>query len=138
MLKANSKYPLHQDVLMNQIIWNNSDVKCNNKVLMFHKWKDAGIVYLGDVVINNRFMNLTELRQIVQCPRNVFNLQKLLTAISKAWKILISKNKFDSNIPESNLMFRMGKNIKHIATLSIKQIHRLLMNMGYESICIKY
>ena len=50
---------------MNQIIWNNSDVKCNNKVLMFHKWKDAGIVSLSDVVINNRFMNLTELRQIV-------------------------------------------------------------------------
>ena len=50
---------------MNQIIWNNKDGKCNNKVLMFYKWKDGGIVYLGDVVINNRFMNLTELRQIV-------------------------------------------------------------------------
>ena len=122
---------------MNQIIWNNSDVKCNNKVLMFHKWKDAGIVYLSDVVINNRFVNVTELRQIVQCPRNVFNLQKLLTAI-QAWKILISKNKFDSNNPESYLLFRMGKNTKHIATLSTKQIYRLLMKMGHEPICIKY
>ena len=30
-------------------------------------------------------------------------------------------------------MFRMGKNIKHIATLSTKQIYRLLMKMGYEN-----
>ena len=123
---------------MNQIIWKNSDVKCNNNILMFHKWKDASILYLSDVVINNRFMNLTELRQNVQCPSSVFNLQKLLTAIRKAWKILISENKFDSNIPESNLMFRMGKNIKHIATLSTKQIYGLLVKMGYEPICIKY
>ena len=31
----------------------------------------------------------------------------------------------------------MGKNIKHIATLSTKQIYRLLMKMGYEPIYIK-
>ena len=73
----------NQDALVNQIIWNNSDVKCNNKLLMFQKWKDAGIVYLSDVVIGNRLMNLNELLQIVQCPRNVFTLQKLLTAIPK-------------------------------------------------------
>ena len=41
---------------MNQIIWNNSNVMCNNKILMIHKRKD-GIVYLSDAVINNRFMN---------------------------------------------------------------------------------
>ena len=64
---------------MNQIIWNNIDVKCNNKISMFQIWKDAGIVYLSDVVINNRFMNLTDLKTIVRCPRNVFSLQKLLT-----------------------------------------------------------
>ena len=75
----------------------------NDKIIMFQKWKDAGSVYLSDVVINNRFMNLTELRQIVLCPKYVFNSQKLLPAVPKAWKILISKNKFDSNVPESNL-----------------------------------
>ena len=59
-------------------------------IVIFKNWKDAGIVYLTDVVINNRFMNLTELRQIVRCPF-FFNLQKLLSAIPKAWNILISK-----------------------------------------------
>ena len=47
---------------MNQIICNNSDVKCNNKILMLKKkWKDASIVYMGDVASNNRFMSLIEL-----------------------------------------------------------------------------
>ena len=76
MFKENNKNPSNQDVLMNQIIWNNNDVKCNNQILMFKKQKDAGIVYLSDVVINKRFMNLTDLIKIVRCPRDVFNLQK--------------------------------------------------------------
>ena len=80
-------------VLQNQIIWNNSDIKFRNKLLMFKKWKDAGIVYLSDLVISNRFINLTELRQLVRCPNNVFNLQKLLTAITQKWKMLNLKNK---------------------------------------------
>ena len=32
---------------------------------MFKKWKDAGIVHLFDVEIDNLFMNITELTQIV-------------------------------------------------------------------------
>ena len=59
-----------------------------------------------------------------------------ISAIPKTWKILISKSKFDSNIPESNLTFRMGKDIGliHISTLSTKRICRLLMKMENEPI----
>ena len=137
-LKENNKCSSNRDVLVNQIIWNNSDVKCNNKLLMFQKWKDAGIVYLSDVVIGNRLINLNELLQIVQCPRNIFNLQKLLTAIPKEWKSLISKNKFDFNIPECDLEFCMGKNRIHISNLSTKQIYGLLMKIEREPICVQY
>ena len=137
-LKENNKCSSNRDVLVNQIIWNNSDVKCNNKLLMFQKWKDAGIVYLSDVVIGNRLINLNELLQIVQCPRNIFNLQKILTAIPKEWKSLISKNKFDFNIPECDLEFCMGKNRIHISNLSTKQIYGLLMKIEREPICVQY
>ena len=68
---------------MNQIIWNNSDVKCNNKILMLKKWKDAGIVYMSDVASNNRFMNLTELRQIVRCPRKCLQFAKTIISHTK-------------------------------------------------------
>ena len=56
-------------------------------------------MYLSDVVISNLLMNLTELNQIVKCPRNGFNLKKknIKSNISKEWMISISK-KFDVNI----------------------------------------
>ena len=38
-LKENNKCSSNQDVLVTQIIWNNSDVKCNNKLLMFQNGK---------------------------------------------------------------------------------------------------
>ena len=49
------------------------------------------------------------------------------------------KNKFDSNILESNFTFLWAKIILiHISALSIEQIYRLLMKIKNESICIKY
>ena len=42
------------------------------EIVRVKTWQDAGIVYPIDVVIYDRFLNLTELRQFVQFPRNVF------------------------------------------------------------------
>ena len=35
VLKENNKNPSNQDVLTNQMMWNNSDVKCKNQILVF-------------------------------------------------------------------------------------------------------
>ena len=59
-------------VLEDQIIWYNNNIKFRNKLLMFKKWKDAGIMYLSDIVTNNRFISLFELRQIFQRVQMMF------------------------------------------------------------------
>ena len=88
LLKEKNNYTSIQDVqvLDDQIIWYNSNIKFRNKLLMFKKWKDAGIMYLSDIVVNNRFINVIELREMIRCPNDVFNLQTILTAIPKNGK----------------------------------------------------
>ena len=69
---------------------------------MFKKWKDAGFMFMSDIVVNNRFVNLIELRQLFRCPNYVFDFQKILTAIPRHWKTLISNNHIDFKIPKNN------------------------------------
>ena len=44
--------------------------KC--EILYYKKWINAGIIYLHDIVIDNRFINLTELSKKIKCPTNIF------------------------------------------------------------------
>ncbi len=94
--------------LEDQIIWYNSNVKFRNKLLMFKKWKDAGIMFLSDIVVNNRFVNLIELGQLVRCPNYLFDFQKILTAIPRHWKTLISNNYRFQNSKEQLSFLQSG------------------------------
>ena len=67
-----------------------------------------------------KIINLRRLAAMSEVPGDGY-IPGCIFGVPKAWKIFLSRNKFDSNIPESNLKFRTGKNIMY-TTLSTKQI----------------
>ena len=75
----------------NDILWANDDVRYKGKMLFYTKWIKAGIVYLHEIVIGDRFIYITELSNKINCPTNMFKLHKLLVAIPDKWKSEVKK-----------------------------------------------
>ena len=46
--------------------------KIKAKMLYHTKWINAGIVYLHDIAMENRFINITESSRQIKCPTNLF------------------------------------------------------------------
>ena len=126
------------DKLDNQIIWCNSNIKLNNNVILSDRWKDAGILYLSDIIMNDRLISLAEINQIIKCPENIFTLQKIITALPRHWKMLISNKKVDLRIPKNHFMFTVGKKEIHISNLSTKHIYKTLLKSVNTPMCVNY
>ena len=50
------------------IIWCNTNVRHKGKVLHFGEWIKAGIIYMKDIVADDRILNLSEIEQIIRHP----------------------------------------------------------------------
>ena len=61
-----------QGVHRNDLLWGNNHVRYKGKMLYYKKWIQAGIVYLHDIVIGDRFINIAELSKKINCPTNMF------------------------------------------------------------------
>ena len=82
----NNKNRNVSNVSKNTIIWCNANVRHRGKVLLFEEWIKAGIIYMKDIIVNDRFLNLGELANVVKSPLILFSLHKLINAIPKKWK----------------------------------------------------
>ena len=51
-------------VYKNDILWGNDNVGYKGEMLYYTKWISAGIIYLHDILIDNRFGNLWPIYQV--------------------------------------------------------------------------
>ena len=107
-------------------------------MLYYAKWIKAGIVYLHDIVIGDRFINITELSNKINCLTNMFKLHKLLVAIPDKWKSEVKKKNVCLNEKKSCTIFNVKSNLKHIGILQTKEIYKMLYTHPEEPFCIKY
>ena len=83
------------------------------EMLYYTKWISAGIIYLHDIVIDNRFINLSELSKKIKCPTNVFKFQKFFSAIPDKWK-RVEKNQTNKQNKTKNKKRLSSQEKKHV------------------------
>jgi len=106
------------------ILWGNRNIKYNGSPLFYTKWINAGIIYLKDIVIGNRFINMTELTNIIKCPTNFAKLGKLLNTIPREWRLKVKNNDVCSG--KECTMFNINEKKKHMSVLQTKDVYKML------------
>ena len=92
--------PEHIDEISNQIIWYNSHVKVNNKVIFWKEWYDRGIVQIKDLIIENKVMTARELEFVYGLRIDTMKYNSLISAIPRRWKKVINRSQSDVNTLE--------------------------------------
>ncbi len=104
-----------QDIL-EQSIWINKDIIINNKCIFWKSWKNAGILYINDIInkANGHFLTHKELQKKCNIKTNQILTLQIYSSIPKDW-IKILKEKVYSS-PLTNIQNRIeinnSKNIK--------------------------
>ena len=74
--------------ILNEVIWNNSNIRFQNKILMFPKWQRAGIVKLKHIIDRNgQWKSPNDLSTLIGLQPMMFNFQfsKIKKAIPSQW-----------------------------------------------------
>ena len=74
-----------------EMIWLNCDIKFKGKALLYKNWIKSGILFLGDIVIGNRFLTVKELKDklIYYDGRWLSEYAKIRAAIQQRWRRII-------------------------------------------------
>ena len=115
------------------ILWGNDNVRYKGEMLYYTKWINADIIYLLDIVTDNRLINLTELSKKIKCPSNIFKFHKLLSAIPENWKRVAKNNNLCSQEKTPCTMFNVNNKLKHICALKTKDIYEMLNTYSEEA-----
>ena len=143
--------------ILNQPIWNNSNILKQNKPLYYEHWLNKGVIYLQHLVQDKRFLTFTELKGKYNLERKEFlNYHTLISAIPHDWKTKIKDedfstetvnkpfliNKVLSLVKPNKLLYntqidKLGKNIKaHLKwethfqeeQINWKEVHKIPFN----------
>jgi hypothetical protein len=91
--------PIHYSDFKNQIIWNNRFIKLPEgptksskvtKTLFWKKFYKAGIIRVGDLFIQNKFVNMVQLYRVYTIKTNFLHLHMLQKALPAEWLKSIS------------------------------------------------
>ena len=125
-------------VYKNEILWGNDKVRYKGKMLYYTNWINVGIMYLPDIVVGDRFINITELSRKLKSPTNILKLHKLLVSIPDKWKSEVKKKNVCLNEKESCTFFTIKNKLKHIGILQTKEIYKMLSTHLEKASCIEY
>ena len=113
-----------------QIIWNNSNIRFQNEVLLYRKWQTAGIVKVKHVFKNGRWMDPVHLNSFVGNQQLMFNFEfaKIKKAFPSQWiHALRNNNKRADDPKESSLIEIATGDLIDVNTTNVKQYYSLLV-----------
>ena len=73
----------------NEVIWNNSNIRVDNKTIIFKNWQQSGIKYVKDTFDNDRqrFYTFAALKEKFDLPSSDFlKYLSILNSLPNAWK----------------------------------------------------
>ena len=83
--KYNSHTPANRSEIVNQIIWYNSHIKCDKKVLFIKGSYEAGLITISQLILpNGQFMPINIICAMFSL--SVMECNSILSAIPKHWK----------------------------------------------------
>ena len=112
-------------VIHKEIIWNNSQIKCNNKVLFYVDWFEKGIKFI-EHIYDFRFRKFHTIEQL----QNLYNISEndflkyynIVSNITKEWKNKLKDENYN-NVPKET------SKALHIVTKQKGSINKSLYNL---------
>jgi len=78
--------PLNGEDIRNQNLWFNSLIKINKKLVFHRSWYISGIETIQDLLVDNRFLTVDEIKQRYGINLNFLQLWSIHSAIPTSWK----------------------------------------------------
>ena len=74
--------------MYNQAIWNNDIIRFKGDVFLSKEWISGGVVYVGDLFIDDLYMTLDQLVRVLRKLRELFMFQyfALYNSLPVAWR----------------------------------------------------
>ena len=82
----------------NEIIWNNSNIKYNNKVMYFKNWIEKGVFKINQLVENGRWKSFDQINDMLSMNSLciTFQYMKIKSAFPKYWFDKLSNNQVEN------------------------------------------
>ena len=106
--------PTSKKQVEEQIIWWNSNILIDGKPFCWKKWCDKGVTRIADILVNNEFMSIVQIKRKYQFQPPFTELYGLIQAIPKDWK---NKIKIESDQRENISPFQFYKAHRPVAKL---------------------
>ena len=114
-----------------QILWNNSSIRINNRVVFWKNWYDKGIKCFGDILSENgSILSLTQFKEKFDFNVNFLNYFSLVHAIPQKWKrdVKIVDKEVNNNTFQEELILKLLKTKK-----VCKLVHGLLVQKLFKT-----
>ena len=76
-------------IIINQTIWYNRYITIQNKPYLWQKWKDAGIIKIGDLICDDRFFSAAELSQRYNIQINFLEALQIKQSLPFTWRKIL-------------------------------------------------
>ena len=91
----------NEEIIQNQTIWENRYITIQNMPFTWKKWKDAGIIRIGNIIDNNgTYLNREQIQQKYGITVNFLELLQIRQSLPFEWRRIIEQSKNISNIDE--------------------------------------
>ena len=84
--------PSSADEYGNEIIWNNRFIRIDGKPIFFLSWYQKGVIKIRDLLVDGRFLSITEFQDKYGLKVNFLKYYGLLSAIPSRWKKFLWEN----------------------------------------------
>ena len=95
-------YPDDKPTIVSQVIWYNSFIRIDNKLIFYRKLYDLGIIYIKDLLNENgNFLNYQEMAEKCNTSFNYLQYMGIIHAIPHSWKqkLLEPGEEIESMVP---------------------------------------
>ena len=136
--EIHSTDPSSADEYGNEIIWNNRFIKIDGKPIFFLSWYQKGVIKIRDLLVDGRFLSITEFQDKYGLKVNFLKYYGLLSAIPSGWKnSLLNPKQIPSNmavrdnLTPSNVTAKIARELFVLKVLKSPKIELELVGKTY-------
>ena len=116
--------------IANEIIWNNSNIKFQNEMLLYKKWQTAGISKVKKVIDRGKWGDPVHLNSRVGLQQMLFDFEftKIKKAFPPQWMNLLRNVNTQTNTSEKCTLVELASgDLINVSTTTSKQYYSLLV-----------
>ena len=124
----------HVTQIQNEIIWNNTNIKFQNKLLYFKMWHEKGVVKINQLIENGSWKDFEQINEMMRTNSlsTIFQYARIKTAFPRFWLDKLTKNQIGEHtkqIMQNNRLFQIKTgDFIDITITKAKQFYTLFVN----------